>query len=224
MKKRFTVTGSALVAVLMLAGCEAPADNTPEPVDGRSSASESPGPYDDLMPTPVAPTGPTEPDMGPNPDPAHGDPAAPALPPEDGAYTAGTVASVVDGDTVKVDTPEGRLTVRLIGINTPETKHPKKGVECYGPEATSDANYLLYPGQPVIVDFDDTQERTDNYGRTLAYITMDNGQDYGFTMLAMGSAEEYTYKKHYEKRDMYLNAQESARSLLFGKWGMCPNG
>src|SRR3954470_7439751 len=50
---------------------------------------------------------------------------------------AAIVTAPVDGDTVRVRTVRGAETVRFLGVNTPETHHPTKGVECYGPEAAA---------------------------------------------------------------------------------------
>ncbi|GIU89333.1 MAG: hypothetical protein KatS3mg010_0432 [Acidimicrobiia bacterium] len=75
------------------------------------------------------------------------------------------VTRVVDGDTV--DTGVGR--VRLIGIDTPETVHPERGVECFGREASAFAARLMPPGSAVILPRYDA-ERRDRYGRLLAYV------------------------------------------------------
>ena len=65
-----------------------------------------------------------------------------------------TVKKVVDGDTIDIDIGGTTERVRLIGINTPETKHPTKGVECYGPQASDYTEQLLPPGTPIRVQRD----------------------------------------------------------------------
>lgn len=77
-----------------------------------------------------------------------------------------TVVRVVDGDTVEVERDGAPVTVRLLNVDTPETKHPNKAVQCLGPEATDLLESLLEPGDRVVLQYD--QERTDRYGRTLA--------------------------------------------------------
>ena len=52
-----------------------------------------------------------------------------------GATDAVEVLRVIDGDTIIVASGEGSETVRLLGIDTPETHHPTKPVGCWGPEA-----------------------------------------------------------------------------------------
>lgn len=77
------------------------------------------------------------------------------------------VVRVIDGDTVKIDY-KGRVTsVRLIGVDAPETVHPGKPVEAYGPEASDFVENLLL-GESVYLRFD--AERVDMYGRLLAYL------------------------------------------------------
>ena len=78
------------------------------------------------------------------------------------------VVRVIDGDTIQVCCVFGdRVKVRYIGVDTPETHHPMKGVEPYGMEA-SEANRKLVDGKTVTLEFD--VQQLDKYGRTLAYI------------------------------------------------------
>ena len=84
--------------------------------------------------------------------------------------TTAVVLRVVDGDTIDIrDDVRGRLRVRLLGIDTPETKKPGYTVGCWGPEATEFAESTM-AGQRVALEPDPTQDRTDRYGRTLAYL------------------------------------------------------
>jgi micrococcal nuclease len=78
--------------------------------------------------------------------------------------TSSTVTRVIDGDTVIV---EGMGTVRLIGVDTPETVDPRQPVQYFGKEA-SDFTKQIATGKRVRLEFD--QERTDRYDRTLAYL------------------------------------------------------
>ena len=75
---------------------------------------------------------------------------------------------VVDGDTIDIEIGGNTERVRLIGINTPETKHPIKGVECFGPEASAYAEQLLPAGTALRVERD--IEARDKYGRLLLYV------------------------------------------------------
>ena len=77
------------------------------------------------------------------------------------------VVRVIDGDTVKIDYQDKATNVRLIGVDTPETVHPNKPVEAYGKEASNFVKNLLQ-GESVYLRFD--TDRTDNFGRLLAYL------------------------------------------------------
>lgn len=84
-----------------------------------------------------------------------------------GAET-GSVVRIIDGDTLVINIGSQNETVRLLNVDTPETKHPDRPVECLGPEATDFLRDMLPPGTQVGLDFD--EERTDRYGRTLAAV------------------------------------------------------
>jgi endonuclease YncB( thermonuclease family) len=124
------------------------------------------------------------------------------------------VTDVVDGDTIKVSTGQ---TLRLIGVDTPETVDPRKPVQCFGREASARAHALL-DGTRVRLEYDPTQGRLDKYGRTLAYVWMADGRLYNETIIAEGYAHEYTYDIPYRYRDAFRAAQRSARLHNRGLW------
>jgi len=76
------------------------------------------------------------------------------------------VVRVVDGDTFEAQYGGATKMVRLLNIDTPETKHPNKIVECQGPEATEFLQNKLPPGSTVTLRFD--EEKTDRFDRVLA--------------------------------------------------------
>ncbi|MBB5832781.1 micrococcal nuclease [Brachybacterium aquaticum] len=78
----------------------------------------------------------------------------------------GTVVRVVDGDTLIADIRGEETTIRLLNIDTPETKDPDQPVQCLGPEASEFLAERLPAGTEIELEYD--QERTDRYGRTLA--------------------------------------------------------
>lgn len=108
------------------------------------------------------------------------------------------VLRVVDGDTVKVGY-QGGVSVRIIGIDTPETVHPSVPDECWGPEASNAASRML-TGKKVQLVFDPSQGRTDAYDRTLAYIQVPGLGDFGLAMIKRGHAAEYTYDTAYARQ------------------------
>ena len=78
-----------------------------------------------------------------------------------------TVVRVIDGDTIEVEIDGTSYRVRYIGIDTPETVHPQKPVECFGKEA-SEKNRELVEGKRVRLEKDVSD--TDKYGRLLRYV------------------------------------------------------
>lgn len=130
------------------------------------------------------------------------------------------VTEIVDGDTIKIDYQGEEETIRLIGIDTPESAHPNKGVECFGKEAT---NYmqLLVGGKFITLELDETQDLRDRYGRLLAYVwtgdLLVNEE-----MLRQGYAFEYTYNYPYKYQQQFKDAQNQARANNLGLWGSCP--
>lgn len=132
------------------------------------------------------------------------------------------VDRVIDGDTIKI-TFEGKSeSVRIIGINTPETKHPQKPIECFGPEASKYAEDLL-GNKKVILEFDESQGKYDKYDRLLAYVWTEDGQLYSELAIKNGFAFEDTYDGTYKYQKIHKKAQETAESNKLGLWMNCPN-
>ncbi len=97
----------------------------------------------------------------------------PALVASQGDSTVVQVVRVIDGNTIQVCCVFGdRVKVRYIGVDTPETHHPMRGVEPYGMEA-AEANRKLVDGETVRLEFD--VQQLDKYGRTLAYVYLEDG-------------------------------------------------
>ncbi len=135
------------------------------------------------------------------------------------------VERVVDGDTIKVLVDGRTVTVRLIGINTPETVKPSAPVECFGPEASDFAKSTL-DGTRVTLELDPSQGEKDRYGRTLAYVwrELPDGTLALFNLEAVeqGFAEERQYGSvPYAWRDVLRPAAKTARDARLGLWGAC---
>src|SRR3989339_571572 len=132
------------------------------------------------------------------------------------------VQLVVDGDTIKISYQGESRYVRLIGIDTPETVHPTKPVECFGIEASNFAHVML-EGKEVILESDESQGDVDQYGRLLRYIFLSDGTDFNLTMIEEGYAYEYTYSTTYRYQKEYKKAQEEAQVAKRGLWadGAC---
>lgn len=132
-------------------------------------------------------------------------------------YTYYSVVDVVDGDTIKININGTQTTLRLIGIDTPETVDPRKPVQCFGREASNKAKELL-SGKKVRIEKDPTQGELDKYGRTLAYVYRDDGLFYNKYIIEQGYAHEYTYNTPYKYQSEFKAAEKSARENQLGLW------
>lgn len=143
----------------------------------------------------------------------------------DPATATAVVLNVVDGDTIDIrDDVRGRLRVRLLGIDTPETKKPGYTVGCWGPEATEFARTTMV-GQRVALVPDPTQDRTDHYGRTLAYLVRADDWDYSVEAARAGAARSYVYGGVPVSRYAAIAAAErEAKEARRGLWGPPCNG
>ena len=127
------------------------------------------------------------------------------------------VEHVVDGDTIIV---EGVGSVRLIGVDTPETVHPDRPVEVFGREATAYTKGLV-EGRTVRLEYD--QERTDRYGRTLAYVYLEDGTFANAEIIRQGYGHAYTAFpfRHMERfRELEREARQDRRGL----WAVAVGG
>lgn len=141
----------------------------------------------------------------------------------------GTVSRVVDGDTVKVISRGFETTVRLIGIDTPETVDPRKPVQCGGPAASARAKRLMPPGRPVVLVTDPTQDVRDRYGRLLAYVYLPRyrgaGGSVNYALVKSGHARVYVYGGvRFRYAVAFFRAEHRARVARRGIWGPPCNG
>jgi micrococcal nuclease len=128
-----------------------------------------------------------------------------------------TVTRVIDGDTVEVRFKGESLDGRLIGIDTPETVDPSEPVGCYGPAASRFTTKML-EGEDVRLEFD--VERTDRYGRTLAYVWLGD-ELFNETLVARGFATVTTYPPNVRYVDRFLAAQRDAPEPRARTLGSC---
>jgi len=134
-----------------------------------------------------------------------------------------TVLEVIDGDTLRLDLDGSRESVRLIGVNTPETKHPTKGVECFGPEASAFLARWLQPGTRVRVERD--LEARDTYRRLLLYIFVDTSSGQRFVnleLVARGFATPLSIEPNTRYQQFFVDAAFDAQRHSRGLWGECP--
>jgi micrococcal nuclease len=134
--------------------------------------------------------------------------------------TNGVLVRVVDGDTVVIDVGEQRETVRLIGIDTPETVKPNSPVECFGPEASAFTRDLLPAGTALHLERD--IEARDDYGRLLAYVYLAvDGQFVNLEIIRRGYASLLTFPPNVAHVDDFVAAAQSAQQANLGLWAGC---
>ncbi len=126
--------------------------------------------------------------------------------------TARTCVRVVDGDTIVLN---GEETVRLIGVDTPETKDPRKPVQYFGEESYQFTKKLV-EGNAVYLEYD--QQRLDKYGRTLAYVYLTDGTCVNSEIIKQGYGMAYI-KYPFKYLEQYLIIERGARTTAVGLWG-----
>jgi micrococcal nuclease len=147
-----------------------------------------------------------------------GSPPAPSTPTALGINA--TMLSDVDGDTIDVDIGGHRERVRLIGIDTPETKKPNTPIQCYGPEASAFTKSLL-PADTALHLERDVVAR-DDYGRMLAYVYLaGTGMFVNMTIIRQGYARVLTIRPNAAHADEFVEAARLAQAENIGLWAKC---
>ena len=156
------------------------------------------------------------------------------------------VTDVIDGDTVEVAAGGRPYTVRLLGLDTPETRKPGTSVECGGREATSLMLSLAYAaatdsdgdglldaegdeGVRVDLTTDPTQDVRDRFGRLLAYVDVPAGArgegvaayDLSRAMIDAGYSRTYTFETRVRRYGRYIVAERAAKEAGRGVWSQC---
>lgn len=128
--------------------------------------------------------------------------------PGQGAEEAVEVVRVIDGDTIIVDRDGQEERVRILGIDAPEVARDGEAGEACAVEATALTEELT-AGADVVVVTDPSQSETDRYGRTLAYVELDD-QDLGGELLSAGLAEVYESAPDISRYATYVDLAEQA--------------
>jgi micrococcal nuclease len=126
-----------------------------------------------------------------------------------------SVTRVIDGDTIEVMYHGVPTRVRYIGVDTPETVHPSKPVECFGVEASA-KNKALVLGQEIRLERDISD--TDRYGRLLRYVYVDD-VFVNHVLVAEGYAHARSYPPDVAFSDIFRQAEREAREAGRGLWG-----
>ena len=121
---------------------------------------------------------------------------------------------VIDGDTIVINRGGKEEKVRLIGVDAPETKHPKKPVERFGKEAYLFTKEMV-EGKEVRLEFD--QQRRDRYGRLLAYVYLMDGTFLNAEIIRQGYGFAYT-RYPFKYLEKFRGYEREARENKLGMW------
>ena len=130
-----------------------------------------------------------------------------------------TIIKVIDGDTVVVKIQNKIETLRLIGVDTPETVHPTKGVECFGPQASGFTKTVLKPGITVKLLRD--IEPRDRYQRLLVYLFLPDGKFFNQMLVEQGFARTLNIAPNSAFADLLASHESSSRNRRVGLWLSC---
>jgi micrococcal nuclease len=151
---------------------------------------------------------------------AHSNPSTAQPPVSTIVESNAVLVRVVDGDTVVVDIGGDRETLRLIGIDTPETVKPNSPVECFGPQASAFTKRFLPVGTPLRLERD--VEARDDYGRLLVYVYLAaDGTFVNLELVRQGYATLLTFPPNVAHVDDFVAAAQTAQQADLGLWSAC---
>ena len=124
-----------------------------------------------------------------------------------------------DGDTITVDMNGQKETIRMIGVDTPETHDPDVPVQCYGPAASAYTKNLI-GNQKVRLEADPTNQNRDRYNRLLRYVYLPDGRLVQAEIIKNGYGFAYTLFP-FTKTDEFVKLEADAKAKAKGLWGNC---
>lgn len=128
-----------------------------------------------------------------------------------------TLSKCVDGDTAKFIIEGGEYSTRFLAIDTPETKHPKKGVEPFGKEASNYTCKRLKNAKKIVLEYDDNATKEDKYGRRLAWIYVDDSL-LQKELVKKGYAKVAYLYGDYKYTSSLKSAEKQAKIKKIGIW------
>lgn len=131
-----------------------------------------------------------------------------------------TLNNCVDGDTAWFNLNGEKIKFRFLGIDTPESVHPKKSTELYGKNASEYTCSLLTNATKIEVEYDENSVKTDKYDRHLAWIWVDDIL-LEQSLISIGYAEvAYIYGDYKYTNDLCLEQEK----VISNKEGIWANG
>ena len=130
--------------------------------------------------------------------------------------TPATVVRAIDGDTIEVRVEGIEYTVRYIGIDTPETVDPRRPVGCFGEEASAYNKQLV---EGLIVGLEKDVSETDQYGRLLRYVWLNQDTMVNVVLVRDGYAQSSAYPPDVRYQELFDQMEAEARTVGRGLWG-----
>ncbi len=133
------------------------------------------------------------------------------------------VIRIIDGDTIVVQVKGKPVTIRLIGVDTPETKDPRRPVERFSKEASRFTSSLL-KGKRVRLEIQIVPTSRDRHGRLLAYVyRRSDGLLVNKEIIRLGYGHAYTkYPFDPARMEEFRAAERESREHERGLWGPRP--
>lgn len=129
-----------------------------------------------------------------------------------------SIKRVSDGDTVVIqDELDNQYKIRFIGIDAPESRNVgnRKQVQVFGSEAKNHLKKLLF-NKKIRLEFD--VQKIDRYGRTLAYVYLENGVFLNQYLVQKGYARMATFPPNIKYVELFRKSEEKARKNKLGMW------
>jgi micrococcal nuclease len=135
------------------------------------------------------------------------------------------ILRVLDGDTVELLYQGKAEKARLVGVDTPETKDPRKPVQCFGPEASQFTTTTLPRGLEARITWNPVGDKRDKYSRLLVYLWVQLDDDEPFelfnaALVRLGYARVYPFFK-FDRLQEFRNFEAEAIAEKAGLWGAC---
>lgn len=125
----------------------------------------------------------------------------------------------VDGDTIAVKMGNKVESIRMIGVDTPETHKPNAPVQCYGPAAAQYTKTLIGTGK-VRLEADERSTNRDRYNRLLRYVYLPDGRLLEAELIKNGYGFAYVDFPFTKSAD-FTKYQTEAKTASKGLWGNC---
>ena len=125
--------------------------------------------------------------------------------------------SGIDGDTAKFKLNDEIVTVRFLGINTPESEGPYREEEAYGKEASNNTKKKLENAKKIEIEYDSNASSKDKYDRILAWVWVDD-KLIEEELIKEGYAKTYMLQDNYKYADILKKAEKQAKESKIGIW------